>query len=174
MATKALVSIEEYLNTSYTPDVEYVDGELREKPLVGFPHGETQVILGTWFRSHRREWGIKVAVETRTQTSANHVRLPDVVVVSKQERSRGTLEAPPLIAIEVLSPTDTYAELKARAEDLARMGVANVWLIDPEKQTAEVWSGRSWTLVDGPKLQAVDSPMFVDLEWLWAELSEEV
>ena len=172
MATKALISIEEYLNTSYTPDVEYIDGELKEKPAVGFPHGETQAILGSWFRSHRREWGIKVAVETRTQTSATHVRLPDVVVVSRQERSKGTLEAAPLIAIEVLSPTDTYAELKARAEDLTRMGVANVWLVDPEKHTGEVWTGSNWTLVEGSTLQAVDSPIFVDLECLWAELDE--
>ena len=172
MAIKTLVSIEEYLNTSYEPDVEYLDGELKEKPVVGFPHGETQVILGAWFRSHRQEWGIRVAVETRTHVDATRFRLPDFVVVSKDERSRGALESPPLIAIEVLSPTDTYAELKGRAEDLAHMGVANVWLLDPEKRTAEVWTGRGWNLVDGPKLQAVDSPMFIDLEWLWAELDE--
>ncbi len=39
MATTAGISIEQYLNTSYTPDCEYIDGELREKPVVGFSHG---------------------------------------------------------------------------------------------------------------------------------------
>jgi Uma2 family endonuclease len=56
MARKATtVSIEEYLRTNYHPDVEYIDGHLEEKPVVGFPHGEVQAILATWFRAHRKE-----------------------------------------------------------------------------------------------------------------------
>jgi Uma2 family endonuclease len=166
------VSIEEYLRTSYCPDVEYVDGQLKEKPVVGFPHGETQTILGVWFRAHRKEWGIRVAVEVRTRVMAERVRLPDIIVVTDQERSTGAIDNPPLIAIEVLSPTDTYAELKNRAADLTAMGTENVWLIDPQMRTAEVWHSNAWQQHAGRILQAVNSPMHIDLDWLWAELDD--
>ena len=36
MATTAGISIQEYLRTSYTPDCEYIDGELKEKHVVVF------------------------------------------------------------------------------------------------------------------------------------------
>lgn len=170
--TATAVSFDEYLRTSYHPDVEYLNGELKEKPVVGFPHGEVQIILGAWFRAHRNEWGIRVAVDTRTQVEKERVRLPDIVVVGKQERAKGALQLAPLIAIEVLSPSDTYTELKNRAADLRAMGTENVWLIDPELRTAEVWNGRSWEPHPGNILQAVNSPMHVDLAWLWAEFDD--
>ncbi len=166
------VTIEEYLRTDYHPDVEYIDGELKEKSMVGLPHGEVQAILSAWFRAHRKEWNIRVAVETRTQVEKERVRLPDLVVVSQQERSKGTLQIPPLIAIEVLSPTDTYADLKSRAADLRGMGTENVWLIDPELRTAEIWNGMAWEPHPAKILQALNSPMHIDLDWVWAELDD--
>ncbi len=169
MATTS-VSIDEYLQTSYSPDVEYVDGELREKPVVGFRHGVVQGLLFTWFRMHRREWGVQVSMEARTQVQTERVRLPDVVVVREEERVIGTLQRAPLIAIEVLSETDRYAELKQRAMDLRAMGTENVWLIDPERKAAEFWNGVNWQVLEGSRLEAVDLPVFVDLDWLWVEM----
>ena len=168
----AAVSMDEYLRTSYRPDVEYIDGHLQEKPVVGFPHGVVQGLLFTWFHNHRKEWNIKAAVDTRTQVTQARVRLPDIVVVTHEERSTGALKSSPLIAIEVLSPTDTYADLKGRASDLQAMGTENVWLIDPELRTAEIWNGRNWEPHPAKILQAVNSPMHLDLEWLWAELDD--
>jgi Uma2 family endonuclease len=169
-STIATVSIGEYLRTSYRPDVEYIDGHLKEKPVVGFPHGRVQGFLFMWFEMHHDEWAIKAAVDTRTRVTADRVRLPDVVVVSAQEQATGALSDPPLVAIEVLSPTDTYADLKNRAADLQAMGTENIWLIDPDKRTAERWNGESWELHASNILGAVDSPIHVDLDWLWARL----
>ncbi len=166
------VSLEEYLATSYEPDVEYIDGHLKEKPVTGFAHGVVQGLLFQWFRAHRKEWNILVSVETRTQVKPGRVRLPDVVVVAKGEQARGALVKAPLIAIEVLSPTDSYTDLKARAADLQAMGTENIWLIDEERRTAEVWTGAGWRLVEGSRLAAVNAPAFVDLDWLWAEVDE--
>ena len=175
-ANPVKVSLEEYLRTSYHPDVEYLDGKLGEKPVVGFAHGETQGFLFQWFSQHYAEWNIRCAVETRTQVSASQVRLPDVVVVAAQDRpkdeSRGALDKPPLIAIEVLSPTDAYLDLKLRAADLAAMGVPNVWLIDEQARTAEVWADRSWHPVTTTRLEAVNSPIYLDLAWLWQQLDQ--
>ncbi len=172
MATAAKVSLQEYLNTSYHPDVEYIDGELKEKPVVGFAHGEVQGFIFNWFSRHYQEWNIRCAVETRTRVSAEHVRLPDVVVIAAEDRRKGALDRPPLIAIEVLSPTDTYQELKLRAADLEQMGVRNVWLIDEGARTIEIWREGAWHLTRTTKVHALDSPMYLDLDWLWQQLDQ--
>jgi hypothetical protein len=47
VATTTLISIDDYLgNTSFHPDVEYIDGELKERPVVFTPHGLVQTIIG--------------------------------------------------------------------------------------------------------------------------------
>ncbi len=172
MATAAKVSLQEYLNTSYHPDVEYIDGELKEKSVVAPAHGKTQTLLGVWFWLHRQEWGIWAAVETRTQVDPDRVRLPDFVVVVRTNRERAALTEPPLIAIEVLSPSDGYKALKLRAADLETMGVRNIWLIDPEARALEIWRDSRWQPEPATKVGAVDSPMFLDLVWLWEQLDE--
>ena len=168
----ARISLDEYLRTTYRPDVEYLNGELREKAGVGFAHGETQGFLFQWFSQHYQEWNIRCALEARVQVSPTQVRLPDVVVIAAPERTQGALENPPLIAIEVLSPADTYLELKARAADLAAMGVPNIWLIDEQARTAEVWAAESWHLQKTTRLEAVNSPVYLDLSWLWQQLDQ--
>lgn len=170
MATATRVSLEEYLQTSYRPDREFLDGVLKEKPVVEFVHGEVQGLLFSWFLQHRDEWGIRASVETRTRVRAGKVRLPDVVVVASGSREKGTLTVAPLVAIEVLSPTDSYSDLRERAEDLWAMGVRNIWLIDPEHRTGEVWRDGYWQPAGSARIDAVESPVFVDLAWVWAEL----
>lgn len=167
------VSLEQYLATEYHPDVEYIDGELKEKPVTGFPHGVVQGVLFEWFRKHRKEWGILASVETRTRIDGERVRLPDVVVVKKGEQTRGALTSAPLIAIEVLSPSDSYTDLKARATDLRTLGVENIWLLDEERRTAEIWTGTHWQPVQGSRIEAVHAPVYLDLDWLWAEVDDE-
>ena len=80
MATTA-VSLDAYLNGPVPdPDVEYVDGALKEKPVVKRIHTRLQSILCTWFENHAEEWGVVPSPELRTQVSPTRVRLPDVVV----------------------------------------------------------------------------------------------
>ena len=55
MATAALVSRAEYERLSFERDVEYVDGELRERPRVMSVHGLVQAWLATWFTNHAKE-----------------------------------------------------------------------------------------------------------------------
>ena len=172
MASAVRVSIEEYLRTSYHPDVEYLDGELKEKAVVGFAHGRVQVLLSAWFWQHEQDWQIQCAVEARTRVSSEHVRIPDFVIVVRANREKGTLVDPPLVAIEVLSPSDSYRDLKLRAADLELMGVRNIWLLDPEARTAEIWRTGAWHLAQNASLQAVGSPIYLDLQWLWQQLDQ--
>ncbi len=168
------ISLEEYLaQYSNSRNVEYVDGELKEKPMTGYKHGTVQGILFNWFRKHRKDWGILVSVETHTLVAPTRFRLPDVVVLRKGDEPRGSLTKPPLIAIEILSPSDSYTDLKERAADLRTMGTQNIWLLDEQRRTAEIWTGTNWQLSPEQQLKAVDSPAYLDLEWLWAEVDDE-
>ncbi len=140
--------------------------------MVGFPHGNLQVILGSWFQAHAREWRIKVAVETRTRVTGSKVRLPDLVVVPRDVSAvQGVLESPPLIAIEVLSPDDSYHDLRQRARDLRAMGTANVWLIDPAERTIALWDGLTWQPFQDERLQASGTEAYLDLGSLWTEFA---
>ncbi|MBV8629995.1 MAG: hypothetical protein JOZ83_03670 [Silvibacterium sp.] len=49
MATPTQISIEEYLNTSYRPDREYVDAEVRERNVGKWEHARVQALLAVWF-----------------------------------------------------------------------------------------------------------------------------
>lgn len=84
-AVATRISLEEYLRTSYRPDVEYIDGMLKEKPMPTMLHGIVQFLLAHRFLLHSEEWNVAAAAKARTKVSENHVRLPDVVVVSAGE-----------------------------------------------------------------------------------------
>ena len=58
MAASAHLSIIEYLNTTYEPDLEYVDGQLVERYLGKWEHGRIQALLAIWFGLHEDEWQI--------------------------------------------------------------------------------------------------------------------
>ncbi len=176
MAASTQVSVEEYLKTAYRPDVEYVDGELRPKNstleedfVVAWKHGRLQGFIFSWFDQHEEEWGVMPAVEVRTRISPSIYRLPDVVVV-KAEPEGNTIIETPLIVVEVLSPRDTYAETRRRARDYQEMGVANIWLIDPETRTAQVCAKESWT--ETTRFEVADSPIYLDVSALFTRLEK--
>jgi hypothetical protein len=54
----ALLTLEEYLSTSYRPDCEFVDGQLEERNVGGTNHGLLQMQLGIWFFQHS-EWNLR-------------------------------------------------------------------------------------------------------------------
>ncbi len=173
MAVPAVsVSMEEYLNTSYEGAVEYVDGALKEKTVTGHAHGQVQGLLFMWFHQHRKEWSISCSVETHTRVAPTRIRLPDVVVIRRGTAPKHTIVQAPLLAIEVFSPSNQPGELDARARDLAAMGTADVWLIDPEERSASIWDGSRWLAHNDQFLRASISDVYIDLDWLWAELDD--
>ncbi len=176
MATSTRVSIEEYLNTSYRPDVEYIDGELRPKnstleedPMVQWIHARLQAFIASWFDRHEDEWDVLVAVEARTRISPSIYRLPDVVVVRNAPEG-GEIIEPPLIVVEILSPRDTYAETQRRARDYRDMGIENLWIIDPDTRTARACKAETWKEVT--RFIVEGSPIYLDMPALFARLDK--
>ena len=71
-----LVSVEEYLNTLYDPDVEYVDGVLVERNVGDWLHALIQ--SNVLFALRRKYPHLKVVAELRSSVTGTRYRLPDV------------------------------------------------------------------------------------------------
>ena len=74
-----LVSVEEYQNTSYDPDVEFVDGVLVERHLGDWLHSLIQ--SNVLFALRRKYPHLKVVAELRSSVTGTRYRLPDVCVL---------------------------------------------------------------------------------------------
>src|ERR1700756_3479584 len=98
MATALHIPLQEYLGSSYRPDREYVDGEVRERNVGNWEHARVQALLTAWFLQHESKWGVMSSTEQRTRTSSTRVRVPDLVVVVAGPQPP-VIVAPPLLVV---------------------------------------------------------------------------
>ncbi|MBI5086436.1 MAG: Uma2 family endonuclease [Acidobacteria bacterium] len=141
MASPVLVSVGEYLATSYRPDCDYIDGELVERNMGEKDHSALQTELVTWLNSRKNDLGIRVFVEQRVRISASRFRIPDICVYAGKAPAEQVFTTPPLICIEILSPSDTLRSFQQRVDDYVAFGVPHIWLVDPVSRRAWVCSG---------------------------------
>ena len=169
MSVETLISLEEYLSTSYDPDVEYVDGVLVERNAGDWLHSTVQSNLIFALRSKYPR--VYVRLELRSQTRATHYRLPDVCVLLKAPKTKYVLDAA-FLAIEILSEDDRMSKMMEKLEEYDRKGVPNIWLIDPRLRKTAVYSSGVLNEIRGgliatncdPRLELTDDEIFQDLE----------
>ena len=167
MANATQISVTQYLQTSYRPDREYVDGEVRERNVGKWEHARVQWLLAGWFMNHETMWGVIGSTEQRVQITSDRVRIPDLVVVAAGPQPDVLVE-PPLLVIEILSPEDSYSDTQERAEDYLSMGVGTVWIIDPRTRTGRMCNGAVWTAAR--RLEVPKTPLFVNLDEIFQYL----
>ncbi len=164
MATAtALISMEEYLRTNYRPDADFVDGEIVERNLGEFEHGTLQGAIGGTFWNNRKTWNIQPVIEQRIRVAAKKVRVADIAVLRGDAPREKVLVTPPLICIEILSPEDRMSRAKLVLADYWKMGVANIWLIDPIYRSAFIFDGNGLRDADPTKLQVPETEISLDL-----------
>ena len=167
MATAVQIPIAEYLDTSYHPDREYIDGEILERHMGSWEHSRIQAYLAWWFIQNEAAWGVQGATEWRTRVSGTRVRIPDLVLVPAGPQD-SVLATPAVLIVEILSPDDTYSDTESRARDYQQMGVQTIWIIDPQTRTGRVCTGSTWT--QAARLEVPGTPIHVDLNTLFAAL----
>ena len=165
----ALVSVEEYLSSSYEPDCDYVDGVLEERNLGEYDHGNLQTTISAYLKYRARSWNVRVIVELRIRVSATRVRVPDICVILRDREIEQVPTKPPLVCVEVLSPEDRWPRVEKRIADFLAMGVGRVWVFDPKK--GEVFeyakSGRRKVvedLLEAPPVSIRISELMADLD----------
>lgn len=129
--TGPLISVEEYLSTSYEPDCEYSEGVLEERNVGEFDHSFLQTLLATSFTVHAEDWGVYALTEQRVQIKAKNYRIPDVTILKTGTRREPILTHPPLIAIEIMSPGDNLRQHARKAEEYLAFGIEHMWVVDP-------------------------------------------
>ena len=136
---RAVLAVEQYVRSSYQPDREYVDGELRERKVGEFQHGQMQRELYRFIRSY----GMRPFIACRIQVSPTRFRVPAVSIVRGARPKTGIITEPPFAVIEVLSPEDSWADVAERIDDYTKFGIPNIWIIDPVRRRA-FWMDRGF------------------------------
>jgi Uma2 family endonuclease len=163
-----LVSLGEYLHTSYEPDAEYVDGVIEERNVGEYDHAKWQHALELWFHQHGREWNLRALAELRVQVSPTRYRVPDVVVFRRDYPIEQILTRTPLAVFEVLSPDDRMSRILAKLDDYERMGIRTVLVVDPKTRHFYQYEKGNLDLCPSPLVTLAGSDAVVD----WTEVTE--
>ncbi len=169
-ASSALLSLEEYLHTSYHPDCDFVDGRLEDRNVGERDHNRTQILLGAWFLAHEAAWNIYVLPEQRTRVSFSKVRIPDLCLLPGDAPSEQVLVTPPLLCIEILSPEDRLPRAAQIMDDYAAMGVPHLWIIDPQERVAYDYARDGLLRLTYNRLAIPGSEIYVDLAEIFTGL----
>jgi Uma2 family endonuclease len=138
MGAATLVSVEDYLSTSYSPDREYIDGRIVERTLGEKTHSSIQTNIIHYLMTRRRDLGVRVYAEQRVQVSPTRYRVPDVTVVKTSQIQGEIFAAPPHLCIEILSQDDTMVDMQEKIDDYLNFGVPYVWIINPRSRKGYV------------------------------------
>ena len=121
------------------PYLEYIDGWVLQKPMVDANHSDLAVELVAALREYGKRSGGRAGIERRAHFAATHnYRLPDVCFFAAGRRAEN--DSPPTLAVEIRSPGQTAAELRAKCRFFRANGVDECWLVDPRMRTVELFS----------------------------------
>ena len=102
---------DEYLNSSYRPDMEYVHGVLVERSMPTIAHSLLQMLLIQYFGRFQKTFGFLPLPEVRTQiVERARYRIPDLVLCPLPLPAGILLTSVPWVVIEILSPDDRFPD----------------------------------------------------------------
>jgi len=144
---------------------ELVDAILVRKTMGAYESGVGGIIIAILFNYVRpRRLGIVLPADGMLQLWAGRVRIPDVCFISRDQLPEGQLPRLPAIpdlypdlAVEVLSPSNTTAEMTEKLHDYFQVGTRLVWYINPGTRQAEVYTSvEEKTVIDATGLLSGD------------------
>ena len=122
-------------------------GVVVAEPLPGYRHGRVMFVVARILDAHVGRHGLGEVVVGDAgfvlARAPDTVRGPDVAFVARRraeeqvDRSKA-FEGAPDLAVEVLSPTSTPAEVHAKVGDYLAAGTRSVWIVDPERRAVTV------------------------------------
>ncbi|MBV9669644.1 MAG: Uma2 family endonuclease [Acidobacteriales bacterium] len=148
--------------------VEYWHGRVVEKSVPTWLHSVLQAVL---VEALRRA-GYKTGPEVDLRLSSEFAPRPDVMAGRRSIETRYPTDPSQVeIVVEVLSPDDKMAALLAKCKEYVALGIEQVYVADPESETAWIWNRErgqldrteAWTLTNGVSVPLVD---------VWLEMRE--
>ena len=126
-----------------------------------YDHAAWQEALLVYFREHNREWNVRVKAELRVQVAETRFRVPDITVLDRDQPIEQIAAHPPVAVFEVLSPDDVMSRMLVKLADYGRMGVAGIFLIDPQGSRYRFENGSLAPVAAGPVKR---SRLMIDFE----------
>jgi Uma2 family endonuclease len=120
-----------------------------------------QALLAELFR----EAGYKAGPEVGLRLDREFAPCPDVMAGRQSIETRYPTQPREVeMVVEILSPDDTMVRVLAKCEEYVRIGVAQVYVADPESETARIWDRErkqldrvdEWTLTNGATVVLAD------------------
>lgn len=167
LPSSTLVTVEEYLNTAYDPDVEYIDGILVERNVGDWLHALVQMNIGVALKVKYPH--LKVASELRSRTTDTRFRLPDISAVLARPADLRYLADPAYVVVEVLSPEDRIPRVLAKLREYQNKGVPNIWVVDPHERTMFVYQNYTLSEVLGDEICTQDGEVHLTRDEIFAE-----
>ena len=171
MQASTIVSVEEYLSTSYSPDREYVDGLVLERNLGERDHSRIQGLVYGHLLAHEKQWGIIALPEQRVQVKSTRFRVPDICVLSTDDPDDPIVQRPPIVCIEILSKDDRMSAMHEKVDDYLAMGVQHVWLIDPSTRRAYDFTADGMREPEGGLLKVTSSNIVVPMAEIFRQVA---
>jgi Uma2 family endonuclease len=126
---------------------EYVNGELIVVANSGVEHGYLALTLGYFLtgfvRSHRL--GVTCDSSTAFKMKTGNKRSPDLAFIAKERLQglkrlpKGFFEGAPDLAVEIISPNNTFAEIHNKLVEYFENGTRLVWVILPDEECVLVY-----------------------------------
>ena len=149
MATKTLMTAEE-LHTLPGGGERYelVNGEPREMPVPNPDHSYvgSHATRDLTIFVEQHELGVALVTPSfRLRRNPDQTRIPDVAFLRREvwetlNRRAAVIDGVPDLAVEIVSPSDTYGSVREKALEWLEAGARMVWVVDPLSRTVEVYS----------------------------------
>jgi len=148
--TTKLMTANELYEWSHQPENRNRDCELERGRIVevsrpGIEHGlicgNVARILGNYTVQVRRGYVCANDTGVVVERDPDTVRGPDILLNDDEEDTevvKKYAERPPLLAVEVLLPNDTYSSVFGRVQEQLLFGTKIVWILDPDARTVVI------------------------------------
>jgi hypothetical protein len=95
MSPRTLISVDDYLASTYEPDCDFVDGHIEERNVGEWDHSRLQLKVGAYLLAHYGNIGVEVATELRIRVTQTRIRIPDICLFPVSRKSaRASSENP--------------------------------------------------------------------------------
>ena len=145
---------------------QIVEGDLYVSPSPGTLHQRVSRRLERQLEDyfHERSIGEVFNAPIDLILSDHDIFVPDLLVVGDPTLiSKRGIEGPPLLVVEILSPSTRALDRRTKARRYAALGVAHYWIVDPEKKRIECH--RAVRGVFQPVLEAEGNTTLVHPNW---------
>ena len=154
--------------------VELIDGILVEKPMSKLASYLTATLMAILVRFVRKQnLGLVGTPDLMMRVSKHRIRLPDISYTCWERQllldddTSGIIPFAPDLAVEVLSPSNTRAEMRKKVQEYFAGGSQSVWIVNAEQQFVDVFTsptdslrlGNTDTVTGGDVLPGFELPL---------------